>query len=401
MEKLFKLRDEMREDLINGSVFPFWQKYTVDEENGGFYGAVDVDLKIHKDSPKALVLNARLLWTFASAYRIFKKPEYKELADRAFEYLVKYFWDKENGGGFWMLNADGTVQDNTKMTYAQGFMLYAFSEYVRANGSEEARKYADMVYDYLENECKEGKYYLENARGTGTGNGAITEVGNLSMNTHIHILEPMTCYFRIRHDKCVEESLVNLIEVCARKIYDAAEHHFVMFFDSEMNPLPGEVSFGHDIEGSWLMTEAAEVLLEYAEDKERAKALLKEAEEVAINMVNYTLEHGVDTDGGVFDEGHFGGGIVIPNKVWWAQAEGIVGSVNAWQLTKDEKYLDAACKTWEYIKTQVINGPAAEWLASGKNSPDEENSIFLCGPWKCPYHNARAAFEICERAERI
>ncbi|MBQ1985387.1 MAG: N-acyl-D-glucosamine 2-epimerase, partial [Clostridia bacterium] len=111
--------------------------------------------------------------------------------------------------------------------------------------------------------------------------------------------------------------------------------------------------------------------------------------------------HGVDTDGGVFDEGHFGGGIVIPNKVWWAQAEGVVGSVNAWQLTKDEKYLDAACKTWEYIKAQVINGPAAEWLASGKNSPDEENSIFLCGPWKCPYHNARAAFEICERAERI
>ena len=206
MEKLLKLRDEMRADLLNGSILPFWQKYTVDEENGGFYGAVDVDLNIHKDAPKALVLNARLLWTFAGAYRIFGKEEYKSLADRAFEYLTTYFWDKENGGGYWMLNADGSVKDDTKMTYAQGFMLYAFSEYVRATGSEAARKYADMVYDYLENECKAGKYYLENARGTGTGNGAITKAGTLSMNTHIHILEPMTCYFRIRHDKCVEES---------------------------------------------------------------------------------------------------------------------------------------------------------------------------------------------------
>ena len=401
MEKLFKLRDEMREDLINGSIFPFWQKYTIDEENGGFYGAVDVDFNIIKDSPKALVLNARLLWTYAGAYRIYGKPEYKELADRAYNYLIEYFWDKKNGGGFWMLNADGSVKDDTKMTYAQGFMLYAFSEYVRATGSEEARKYADLVYDYLEAECRDGKYYLETARSSGAGNGAITEIGQLSMNTHIHILEPMTCYFRIRHDKCVEESLVNLIEVCARKVCNVDEHHFVMFFDSEMNPLPGEVSFGHDIEGSWLMTEAAEVLLEYAEDKERAKALLEEAEDVAVKMVDYTLEHGLDTDGGLFDEGHFGGGIVIPNKVWWGQAEAIVGSVNAWMITKDEKYLDTALKVWEYVKAQVINCPAGEWFAVGRNSPKEENSHLLCGPWKCPYHNARAAFEICERAERI
>lgn len=399
MEKFLKLRDEMREDLLHGSIFPFWQKYTIDEENGGFYGGVTVDMTINKEAAKSLVLNARLLWTFAGAYRIYGDPAYKTLADRAFEYVTKYFWDAKNGGGFWMLNADGTVKDDTKMTYGQGFLLYAFSEYVRATGSEEARKYADMVYDYLENECREGSYYLENARGTGSGNGAITEAGNLSMNTHIHILEPMTCYFRIRHDKCVEDSLANLIEVCGRKVYDAEHHHFVMFFDGEMNPLPGEVSFGHDIEGSWLMTEAAEVLLEYAEDKARAEALLKEAKEVAVNMVNYTLEHGLDADGGLFDEGHEGGGIAIPNKVWWGQAEAIVGSVNAWQITGDEKYLDAACKVWEYIKAQVIHGPAGEWFASGKNSPDEENSHLLCGPWKCPYHNARAAFEVCERAE--
>lgn len=399
MEKFLKLRDEMREDLLHGSIFPFWQKYTIDEENGGFYGEVTVDMTINKEAAKSLVLNARLLWTFAGAYRIYGDPAYKTLADRAFEYVTKYFWDAKNGGGFWMLNANGTVKDDTKMTYGQGFLLYAFSEYVRATGSEEARKYADMVYDYLENECREGSYYLENARGTGSGNGAITEAGNLSMNTHIHILEPMTCYFRIRHDKCVEDSLANLIEVCGRKVYDAEHHHFVMFFDGEMNPLPGEVSFGHDIEGSWLMTEAAEVLLEYAEDKARAEALLKEAKEVAVNMVNYTLEHGLDADGGLFDEGHEGGGIAIPNKVWWGQAEAIVGSVNAWQITGDEKYLDAACKVWEYIKAQVINGPAGEWFASGKNSPDEENSHLLCGPWKCPYHNARAAFEVCERAE--
>ena len=230
MEKLLRLRDEMREDLLRGSIFPFWKKYTVDEENGGFYGAVTKDFTVQKEAPKSLVLNARLLWTFAGAYRIFGDPAYKALADRAFGYIRSHFWDAENGG-YWMLNADGTVCDDTKMTYGQGFLLYAFSEYARATGSAEARAYADKAYGYLERECREGKYYLETARGTGSGNGAITEAGNLSMNTHIHILEPMTCYFRIRHDRCVEESLVNLIEVTAREIYDAEHRHFVMFFD--------------------------------------------------------------------------------------------------------------------------------------------------------------------------
>lgn len=166
MEKLLKLRDEMKEDLLHGSIFPFWEQYTIDHENGGFYGAVTVDKVIHKDASKGLVLNARLLWTFAGAYRIFGDEKYKELADRAFNYIVERFWDHKNGGGFWMLHADGSVEDDTKMTYGQGFLLYAFSEYVRATGSEEARRYADMTYDYIENVCKEGNYYLENARGT-------------------------------------------------------------------------------------------------------------------------------------------------------------------------------------------------------------------------------------------
>lgn len=275
MEKLLKLCDEMKEDLLHGSIFPFWEQYTIDHENGGFYGAVTVDKVIHKDASKGLVLNARLLWTFAGAYRIFGDEKYKELADRAFNYIVERFWDHKNGGGFWMLHADGSVEDDTKMTYGQGFLLYAFSEYVRATGSEEARRYADMTYDYIENECKEGNYYLENARGTGSSNGAITEAGNLSMNTHIHILEPMTCYFRIRHDACVEESLVNLIEITARRIYDTEHHHFVMFFNDKMEPLPGEVSFGHDIEGSWLLTEAAEVLEKYGADKAVRKSSLR------------------------------------------------------------------------------------------------------------------------------
>ena len=359
MEKLMQLRDEMREDLLHGSIFPFWQKYTVDEENGGFYGAVTTDMQVQKDAPKSLVLNARLLWTFAGAYRIFGDPAYKALADRALDYIKGHFWDAENGGGYWMLNADGTVCDDTKMTYGQGFLLYAFSEYVRATGSSEARAYADRVYDYL-----------ETARGTGSGNGAITEAGNLSMNTHIHVLEPMTCYFRIRHDRCVEDSLANLIEVTARKIYDAEHRHFVMFFDGAMNPLPGKISFGHDIEGSWLLTEAAEVLEAYAEDKQRAAALMEEAERVAVSMVDFTLSRGLDADGGLFDEGFEAGGIAVPTKVWWGQAEAVVGCVNAWQITNDEKYLDTAYKVWAYIKAQIINGPAGGWLASGKNSPD-------------------------------
>ncbi len=170
-----------------------------------------------------------------------------------------------------------------------------------------------------------------------------------------------------------------------------------MFFDGAMNPLPGKISFGHDIEGSWLLTEAAEVLEAYAEDKQRAAALMEEAERVAVSMVDFTLSRGLDADGGLFDEGFEAGGFSEDTAATEIHTHAVVGCVNAWQITNDEKYLDTAYKVWAYIKAQIINGPAGEWLASGKNSPDEENSHLLCGPWKCPYHNARAAFEICER----
>lgn len=400
LSKLTHLRGRMEKDLLE-NILPFWMKYTQDEEQGGFYGAVGLDKRPVPNAPKSLVLNARLLWTFAGAYRIFGKPGYLELADRAYNYIVGHFWDDSKGGGYWMLHADGTVADSTKMVYAQGFLLYAFSEYARATGREEALRYADKTYEFLEGSCREGGHYLETAKGCGAGNGAVAKEGLLSMNTHIHILEPVTCYFRVRHTPQVEETLVNLIEVTGRKIYSRRLHHFQLFFTEDMNPLPGEISYGHDIEGSWLLTEAAEVLCSYAGNRERAEALRAETREIAVDMVDYVLAHGVDRkNGGVYDAGDEDGKIVSPQKVWWSQAEAVVGCVNAWEITGEERYLDEALALWDYIEKNVANPPEGDWLGTGRDSVRDGNSGVLAGAWKCPYHNSRAAFEICERADK-
>lgn len=95
--------------------------HAIDEKNGGFYGFIAADLTIPPDAPKVLIQNSRLLWTFAHAYRRLDRPEYRRVADRAYDYLLTHFWDDKFGGLFWLLDVYGRPQDTTKWVYGQAF----------------------------------------------------------------------------------------------------------------------------------------------------------------------------------------------------------------------------------------------------------------------------------------
>jgi mannobiose 2-epimerase len=397
MSKIDTLREEMLSDLTE-NILPFWSTKAVDNLNGGFYGEILKDGTVVDSAAKSLILNARILWTFSSAYRVLKNDLYLEFAGRAFDYLVTNFIDAENGGGYYMLNADGTVSDRSKFTYAQGFTLYAFSEYYRATGLEAAKIQADAAFDYIERNCITADGYSEFAAGDPSGD---SEFGKMfTMNNHLHILEPVTNYFRIEHSAGVENSLVNLIEIFLDKIYNPDAKHFDLFFKDDWTPVTTSNSYGHDIEGSWLICEAAEVLSEFAKDKTRTKDLLERSKIVALEMAEAVLNEGLDpATGAVYDGGDRNGNITEPKRVWWAQAEGIVGFFNAYQITNNEKYFNAAVKIREYIDAQVIDHEFGEWFGTAGDSPEDENSNYKVNAWKCPYHNSRAALEIFERTK--
>ena len=136
---------EVRENILN-----FWIEHTLDEEQGGFYGKITHSMDIEASAPKGLVLNTRILWSFSRAYNYFNAAEYLTVATRAYNYLVQYFWDKDFGGLYWLLDANGAAIDTKKQVYGQVFGIYAFSEYYRATKQEEVLDFARGIYDKLE-----------------------------------------------------------------------------------------------------------------------------------------------------------------------------------------------------------------------------------------------------------
>ena len=394
--RLLHLKNEFSEELL--SLLDFWSSQCLDLAHGGFVGNTDHYGKINPSANKGCILNTRILWTFSSAFRTTKDERYRMIAKRAFTYIKNYFWDKEFGGLFWELDYLGNPLDKKKQAYAQGFGIYAFSEYYRAAGDEESLIFAKKLYAILEKKFLESKHggYVEAL----TENWQAIEDMRLSdkdlnapksMNTHLHILEPYTNLFRVWPDEKLKKTIGSLLKLFSDKIYNHNSHHLQLFFDLEWNSQFEEVSFGHDIEGAWLLNEASMIINEGILD-EKIYTITNE-------LVKATLSEGLDTDGSVFNNKR--GGILDSDKHWWPQAEALVGFMDAFENTQDLKYLQRVEILWSFIKNFMIDKENGEWFwrVNASNIPiTTEDKV---GFWKCPYHNGRALMEIIERIDKM
>ena len=386
------------QDVLMGNILPFWLEKTIDRENGGFYGRIDGHGVLHKEAEKGAILNARILWTFSAAYRVLRKPEYLEAATRAKDYVIAHFYDKEFGGTYWSLDYLGQPKDTKKQFYAIGFMIYGLSEYARATGDKEALDYAIRLFDTLESHSfdRENNGYIE-ACTREWGEIADMRLSDFdanypkSQNTHLHIIEPYTNLFRVWKDERLERALRNLINIFTDHILNPETHHLDLFFENDWTRGAGHLeSYGHDIECSWLMHEAALVLGD--------KDVLAKVEPV-VQMVAKASEKGLNADGSMIHEANLDTGHVDDDLHWWVQAETVVGFFNIYQYFGDETALDKAERCWQYIKDNLIDRENGEWYwsrhADGTLNTDDDKAGF----WKCPYHNGRMCLEIIERTE--
>jgi cellobiose epimerase len=383
-----------------GNILPFWSRHAIDRKNGGFYGTIGSDLTVQKESPRASVITSRILWTYSAAARLIDGA-WRETADWAFDYVANRFWDPEEGGLFWMLDYQGKPAALRKQTYAQAFGIYALAEYHRLTGDAASLAMAIRLYELVEDRCGDPclKGYLE-ARGRGWQ--ALEDVrlsardlnSPKSMNTHLHVLEAYTNLIRVWPDAGLKARLRELLLVMMDHIIDGSTGHFWMFFDKGWKSLSDHVSFGHDIEGSWLLVEAADLLGD--------PVLVARARKLALTMAKAVLEQGVDRDGSVFFEADGSGKLVDAHKHWWVQAEAVIGFYNAFQLSGDVRFRTASRRAWDYIEAKVIDRVHGEWYAKLTRegvalSEAEDAEAVLAGPWKCPYHNARVCTEMLER----
>lgn len=400
-----------KKELIE-NILPFWMKYGIEKKGLGFYGAVDLAGNPVVSANKSIVLNARILWTFSAAASLYKNEEYAAVADKAYKVVTEDFEDKVYGGYFMELSADNKVVNDIKHTYAQAFVVYALCKYYELHRQDKVMQKIQDLFSLLETKARDTEHlgYLESF----SRDWQVIQENRMAdnnepktMNTHLHVLEAWTELFKIWKDKLVENRLSEMINLFIDNII-RKNGHLGIFFDKDFNEAEsskGICSFGHEIEGSWLLWEASETI--------NNKEIKNKMFPLVIKMVDNIERVAVDKDGGLFLESTRFGSHVKTNKHWWQQAETLVGFMNAFQLTGDTKYWDTVKLSWNFINTYLIDHEKGEWFTKlnrlgvpFKIEPPDDPSPYYrndwkIDPWKCPYHNGRAMMEMMRRIEKI
>lgn len=384
-------QNEFRRELVE-RIIPFWQKLK-DDAHGGFYGYMDIDLNLEKEADKGCILNSRILWFFASAAMCLKDEELLQYADHAYRFLRDHCMDTELGGVYWSVKYDGTVADDTKHTYNQAFAVYALAAYAQATGKQEAIDLAWEIYHTIETKCRDEKGYLEALTRDfqPVSNEKLSDngiVASRTMNTFLHVFEGYSGLYQATRDERIAARLRGMLDMFYAKIYHPQRRRQEVFFNDDYQPILDLHSYGHDIESAWLLDWGCTLM----EDEALNAKLIPVLTEMAQNVYEKAY-HG----NGLFNECE--NGVNDENRIWWVQAETVVGFMNAWQRNPDKTYfLEAAKEVWQYIQKEIVDDrPGSEWfwLVHPDGTPGRQKEIV--GPWKCPYHNGRMCIEMIRR----
>lgn len=356
-------------------ILPYWLRLQ-DPIHGGWYGRVLTTESIDPTADRGAILYGRILWTFSAAYRLLRRPEYLDAATRAKNYIMEHMIDPDYGGVYWQVNYLGQPMDMRKQFYALGFVLYGMSEFARATGDKEALQQAIALYHCIEQHAwddAQGGYIEATRRDWSPISDYRLSEKDLnapkSQNTHLHIIEPYTNLYRVWPDAQLRAAILRLMEVFTQRIM-REDNHLGLFYNMDWTPMGDAMSCGHDIEFSWLLDEAADVV-----GVNQDEVVRRVAEAAKVGLQANGAMHGT----------------------WWEQAETVIGYFNLYQRFGDTEALQIALNCWQAIQQHFIDHEHGEWYENADNQPAGDKAGF----WKCPYHNSRMCLEIIERVKQM
>jgi len=396
------LRRDIEQEL--NSILSWWLQHTTDEQYGGFYGSIDHNNTVDILAPKGSVLNSRILWTFSAAYNSTHEPQWLKMAARAYEYISRHFLDQARGGVYWTVDHSGDPFDTKKQVCAQAFALYALTEYFRATGDKEVKEKAIELFTLIEHygydKSWEGYQEIFNCEweeldGQDRSDEEADE--KKTMNTHLHVLEAYTNLYRIWPDDYLRRQIARLINNFLDHMVNPVNHHLFLCFDERWGPKSTVISFGHDIQASWLVAEAADIVSDHE--------LIIRAKKKCLQMA-YAAAQGLDDDGGLWFEQDGTTRQWVKEKHWWPQAEALVGFFHAWQVSGDNTFFMHTLRNWEFIRQNLIDKEYGEWYWGVLNESTDAGKTIMswedkAGLSKCPYHNSRACMELMRRIDGI
>ncbi len=407
-----KIFDELKAELVD-DILPYWPEHARDFSTGGFFGAISNSNVPNQKEWRGIVMVSRFLWTYSAASRLLGDKSYLEMADYAHSYMMRNFHDPYYGGMYWSVTYDGKPLVDKKQIYGDAFSIYALSEYAAAikeiRGEDESAQIvmeqALSVFSLLEKHALDpefgGYYEALNRDWSETEETKLSDKDidcSKSMNTNLHVMEaytnlyrtlPIVCPEKKSERKEVGKALGNLIQVHIEKIL-AKSYHLVLYFNRDWTKTgPGEISYGHDIEASWLLWEAA-CELKNLELKKRVKP-------IAIRIAQISLLDGFDKNTGGFENTMDEEGNKDTTRIWWNQAEAINGFYNAWEMTWDESFEEAVEKVWDWVKKYQKDSEHGEWFWAVNDKGKPAKRELKGGNWKTSYHNARCCMELLRR----
>lgn len=392
------MRESIKKELTE-HIIPFWNKLR-DDVNGGFTGFMDSDLSVDKNAEKGVILHSRILWFYSNAYLELKDEALLDNARHCYEFMTKYCVDKEYGGVYWSVNADGSVKDDVKHTYCQAFFIYALASYYRASGDKSALELAYSVMELVEKNSTDEVAYLEKLSRdwkTELANDELSENGLMAdktMNTTLHLMEAYTELYLADHNPRVLERLKFQLDITYNKIFDPEGNKLLVFFDKNLDVIGDIHSYGHDIEATWLIDRACEVI----GDKDITEKFAGMNSRIVRNIADIAFDK---ESGSLLNESE--NGVVNTWRIWWVQAETVVGFLNAYQKGYGgEEYLVIAQRVWNYIQDKIIDRrEGGEWFSQVDENGNYAKFKPTVDPWKCPYHNGRMCLEAMRRLEEI
>lgn len=376
----------------------YWEKYATDTQFGGFYGHINNENIVDKKAEKSLVLNTRILWAFSAAHQKFPSDNYLASAHRAYQYILKHFLDENNRGLYWTLDFKGNPLNTRKQIYGQAFGIYSLSEYYQISKDAQALELAVELFHLIEKNAfdtvHQGYFEAYSEDWKPLEDLRLSEKDaneKKTMNTHLHILEAYTNLYTIWKDEQLKSQIKSLVDVYQRHLIHPESHHQYLFLEEDWKPKSNIKSFGHDIEASWLIWKALKAL---------GEEYLMELYQPLIVNTGISSIRGLDADYGLNYEYDEDLNHLDHDKHAWVQAEAMVGYLNLYQITQEERYLMYSWKVWQFVKAYIIDHKNGEWFWGVKQNYEPMNDIKV-GFWKCPYHNTRACLEIIKRVKEI
>ncbi|MCR5829277.1 MAG: AGE family epimerase/isomerase [Lachnospiraceae bacterium] len=385
--------EEMSQEFMT-HLFPFWEGM-IDRRWGGYYGKMDFDLVLHKDADKGCILNSRILWTFSTAFLVLKDPIFLSYAKQAYDFMQRAFLDRSRGGVYWSVTSEGLPSDEQKHTYNLAFAIYGLSAYYDATKDEHALRCARDLMAVIEEKCRDKEGYLESFD-VSFGpypNDRLSENGVMAdrtMNTLLHVMEAYTELHRVSPSKQTEEKIKEILLLFKNKIFNPEKGRLEVFFDRDYKTLIDLHSYGHDIEASWLIDRAVSVIGAEGTDYDLSSITKTLMEKI------YTEAYDGHSVPAECEEGR-----VLTDRIWWVQCEAVIGFINGYERTGEDKFLEASKQIWEYIGEHIVDRRKGScWYAQVLKDGTPDPAKAIADEWTCPYHNGRMYFEVLKRLGR-